>query len=168
GLGADLAAVVDLLADRGRRIRRLARATGQASGLLAEQRSEATRALRAPTRPTGEGGDVPRDNADPASEDLRRALRVTRTVAEHEGSLEEAFDVMPTLAQNYARAYDWDLGRLRVQFSFAVGPFSAMFRSHFCKAYGLPLCEAMFRPDGTGLLDPLFDGLFGALPGEVP
>ncbi|MDP9822354.1 MCE family protein [Nocardioides massiliensis] len=168
GLVADLAAVVDLLADRDRRIRRFVRATGQASGVLAEQRHEATRALRALTRLTGEVGDFLRDNSDVVSEDLRRALRVTRTVAEHEGSLEEAFDVMPTLAQNYARAYDWDLGRLRVQFSFAVGPFSAMFRSHFCKAYGLPMCQALLRPDGTGLLDPLLDGLFGALPGEIP
>ena len=85
-------------------------------------------------------------------------------------------DSMPTMAENFARAYDWELGRLRVQFAFSAGPFSAAFRSHSCQVFatrlggatGSQVCNLLFTTAGTGLLDPLLDGLYDGLPGGIP
>src|SRR5690606_26927758 len=94
-----------------------------------------------------------KDNGDVLAEDLSGLADVVDVVRTRQDSLEEAFDVMPTMAENFDRAYDWKLGRLRVQFSFAVGPFAAAFRDHTCQTLGgnlagdlgRQLCSSLFN-----------------------
>ncbi|NHA01785.1 MCE family protein [Nocardioides sp. W3-2-3] len=119
--------------------------------------------------------DFLRRNGSVLGADLAGLADVVDVVRDHQDSLSEAFDVMPTMAENFSRAYDWDLGRLRVQFAFSAGPFSAAFRSHTCLTFagtlgpaGSRLCGLLFTSDGTGALDPLLDGLYDGLPGGIP
>lgn len=165
--------VVDMLAARDRLLRRFTRHSVSAAEVLADQRHEVEATLDSLDDLVGVAEELLRENGDLLAEDLASISSLVSLVREHQDSLAEAFDVMPTMAENFARAYDWDLGRLRVQFSFAVGPFSAVFRERFCRVLagtaGLDgLCRVLFQPDGTGLLDPLLDGVYDALPGEIP
>ncbi|WP_435769794.1 MCE family protein [Nocardioides sp. SYSU DS0651] len=180
---ADLAAVTDnlvelveVLADRDRTIRTFTRTAAETSTVLADQRDELVSMLDSLDDLTRRADRFLRRNGDVLQADLAGVADVVRLVRRHQASLEEAFDVMPTMAENFARAYDWDLGRLRVQFSFAAGPFSAAFRAHACRVFGealtgnlgKQLCAALFTPQGTGLLDGILDGVFDAVPGGIP
>jgi phospholipid/cholesterol/gamma-HCH transport system substrate-binding protein len=104
------------------------------------------------------------DNGDVLADDLALVSDTVAVVRRHQDSLEESFDTMPTMAENFAYAYDWELGRLRVQFSFDVGPFNSTFLSYYCNAFaGIvgaeEACGLLFMPDGSGLLDPVLHGL---------
>lgn len=179
---ADLTAVTDnlleltqVLAQRDRTIRSFTRDAAATTAVLGDQRDELVAALEGLDDLTGLANDFLRDNADVLSADLQGLNDIVGVVREHQDSLAEAFDVMPTMAENFARAYDWNLGRLRVQFSFAVGPFSAAFRDHTCQVLGeglagpvgSNLCSLLFNSEGTGALDGLLDGVYNALPGGV-
>lgn len=168
-----LSDVVEMLAARDQLLRRFTRHSVSAAGVLADQSDEVEATLDSLDDLVGMADELLRENGDLLAEDLASITSLVGLVREHQDSLEEAFDVMPTMAENFARAYDWDLDRLRVQFSFAAGPFAAVFRDRVCRilagtAGAEGLCRVMFQPDGTGLLDPLLDGLFAALPGELP
>ncbi|WP_121258871.1 MCE family protein [Nocardioides ferulae] len=164
----NLAALTRALAERDTTIRGFADAVGRSTRAVARQRSSITTTLRS----LAELGRIVtrfvRRNHAVAGADLRQALRVARTVRTRQDQLAEAFDTMPTLAENLARAYDWERDRLRVQFSTSAGPFSRVFRAEMCDRLGLPLCGMLFHDDGTGLLDPLLDGLHDVLPENIP
>lgn len=171
-----LARLVDVLGARDRRIRTFTKAAAGTTDVLADQREELVATLDGLDALTRTTERFLRQNGDVLSEDLRGLADVVGIVRKRQGSLEEAFDVMPTMAENFARAYDWDLGRLRVQFAFSAGPFAAAFRAHTCQVLigtlagsaGSQLCSALFTQDGTGLLDPLLDGIYNGLPGGFP
>ncbi|MBS4751541.1 MCE family protein [Nocardioides sp. zg-ZUI104] len=180
---ADLGAVTEnllelstTLAERDSRLRTFTSAAAETTAVLADQRTELVAALDSLDKLTRLSEKFLRKNGDVLAEDLRGITDVVSLVRTHQGSLAEAFDVMPTMAENFSRAYDWDLGRLRVQFAFSAGPFSAAFRDHTCRVLvdglagdaGTRLCGALFTGAGTGLLDPLLDGLYDAIPGGVP
>ncbi|HWJ09921.1 MAG TPA: MCE family protein [Nocardioides sp.] len=183
GKDADLTAVsknlvelVTMLSRRDRRIRDFTEATADTTGVLADQREELVATLDSLDQLTRLTSSFLKDNAGVIGDDLAGLADVVDVVHDNQGSLEEAFDVMPTMAENFARAYDWDLGRLRVQFAFSAGPFSAAFRSHTCAVLGgrlggdagVELCGVLFAKDGTGVLDPLLDGLYDGLPAGIP
>ena len=171
-----LLGVVDLLARRDGQLRRFTRGADAATTVLADQREDVVTTLDSLDRLTGLADRFLRENADVLGDDLAGLNDLVTLVNEHRGSLGEAWDVMPTMAENYARAYDWKNDRLRVQFAFSVGPFSSVFRDHFCQVLvgglggraGERLCSTLFQPDGSGLLDGLFDGVYDALPGGIP
>ncbi|GAA4808513.1 MCE family protein [Nocardioides caeni] len=180
---ADLTAVTDnlleltqALAQRDRTIRSFTRDAAATTAVLGDQRDELVAALEGLDDLTALADDFLRDNADVLTADLKGLNDVVGVVRAHQDSLAEAFDVMPTMAENFARAYDWDLGRLRVQFSFAVGPFAAAFRDHTCQVFaqalageaGSALCGLLFNSSGTGALDGILDGLYDAIPGGLP
>lgn len=173
---ADLVELVTALGERDRQLRTFTSAAADATGVLADQREELVATLDSLDRLTRLTNAFLKDNGDVLGEDLAGIADVVDVVRENQDSLEEAFDVMPTMAENFARAYDWDLGRLRVQFAFSAGPFSAAFRDHTCRVFaqtlagelGKNLCGVLFTGDGKGALDPLLDGLYDGLPGGFP
>lgn len=164
------------LGERDRQLRDFTRAASDTTGILADQREELVATLDGLDQLTRLTTTFLGDNGDVLADDLAGLAGIVEVVRNNQDSLAEAFDVMPTMAENFARAFDWDLGRLRVQFAFSVGPFSAAFRSHSCQVFGqalggatgAQLCNQLFTTDGTGLLDPLLDGLYDGLPGDVP
>ncbi len=172
----NLVQLVTTLGERDRLLRTFTAAAAETGGVLADQREELVATLDALDELTGLADTFVKQNGDVLADDLAGLSDVVGIVRHHQDSLEEAFDVMPTMAENFARAYDWDLGRLRVQFAFSVGPFSAAFRDHTCRVFaqslagetGTRLCGFLFDGQGTGLLDPLLDGLYDALPGGFP
>lgn len=172
----NLVQLVTTLARRDRQLRDFTTAAADTTGVLADQRQELVATLDSLDRLTRLTKTFLKDNAGVLGDDLAGLAEVVGIVQRNQDSLEEAFDVMPTMAENFARAYDWDLGRLRVQFAFSAGPFSAAFRSHSCAVFagrlggeaGTELCSLLFTTDGTGVLDPLLDGLYDGLPGGFP
>jgi phospholipid/cholesterol/gamma-HCH transport system substrate-binding protein len=172
----NLVQLVEVLSARDKRIRTFTTAAADTTGVLADQRDELVATLDSLDQLTRMTERFLRENGDVLSEDLRGLTDVVSLVRENQASLTEAFDVMPTMAENFARAYDWDLGRLRVQFAFSAGPFAAAFRDHTCRVFaealagdtGAQLCSALFSRNGTGLLDPILDGVYNGLPGGFP
>ena len=172
----NLVALVDVLARRDRALRTFTSAAADTTGVLADQREELVATLDSLDQLTRMTERFLRDNGDVLSEDLAGLADVVSVVRDNQDSLAEAFDVMPTMAENFARAYDWDLGRLRVQFAFSAGPFAAAFRDRSCRVFaqrlagdlGTRLCGALFSPQGTGLLDGILDGAYDGLPGGIP
>ncbi|GAB3852335.1 MCE family protein [Nocardioides maradonensis] len=170
----DLRGLVDVLARRDRRIRTFTRQSDATLGVLAGQSGEIAATMKALDRLSVLGSAFLRRNAGVLGQDLAGVDDIVGIVRRHQASLAEAFDDMPTLAQNYAQAYDWKTQRLRVQFSFAAGPFSSLFRAHTCQLFAAALpgaaafCDALDNPDGTGLLDGILDGLYNSLPGNTP
>lgn len=172
----DLVALVDVLASRDRLIRTFTRAATETTGVLADQRDELVATLDSLDDLTRAADRFLRDNGDVLGDDIAGLADLVELVRSHQDSLAEAFDVMPTMAENFARAYDWELGRLRVQFAFSAGPFAAAFRDRTCQVLlgstvgdlGEQLCAAMFTPQGDGLLDPLLDGIYDQIPGGIP
>lgn len=180
---ADITAVTDnlltlteVLATRDRRIRTFTKAAADTTAVIDDQRDELVAALEGLDDLTALTDQFLVDNGEVIGDDLQGLADVVSVIRGHQDSLAEAFDVMPTMAENFARAYDWELGRLRVQFAFSVGPFSSAFRDHTCRVIaeslagdvGRELCGALFNSEGTGALDGLFDGIYDALPGGFP
>lgn len=171
----NLVRLVTELSRRDRSIRDFTAATADTTGVLADQREELVATLDGLDRLTRLTTAFLKQNGDVLGDDLAGLADVVDVVRRHQDSLSEAFDVMPTMAENFSRAYDWDLGRLRVQFAFSAGPFSAAFRSHTCRVFagglgenGTRLCGLLFTTDGTGALDPLLDALYDGLPAGIP
>ena len=165
--------VVDLVAERETTIRRFTRGADAATSVLADQRDEVVATLDSLDELTRLANSFLKDNGDVLGDDLALLNDLVGLVHDNKESLGEAWDVMPTMAENYARAYDWENDRLRVQFSFAVGPFSTVWRDHYCQLIvaqlpaGEQVCSALFQPDGSGLLDPVLN-VFDLLPGGIP
>lgn len=172
----NLVALVTTLAERDRALRTFTRAAADTGGVLADQREELVATLDSLDELTRLADRFLKDNGDVLGDDLAGLADVVGIVRRHQDSLEEAFDTMPTMAENFARAYDWDLGRLRVQFAFSAGPFAAMFRDHTCRVFATTLlgetgtraCALLFNGQGTGVLDPILDGVYNGLPGAIP
>jgi phospholipid/cholesterol/gamma-HCH transport system substrate-binding protein len=164
------------LGDRDAMLRTFTRAAADTGGVLADQREQLLATLDSLDDLTRLADRFLKDNGDVLGDDLAGLADVVAVVRGRQDSLSEAFDVMPTMAENFGRAYDWDLGRLRVQFAFSAGPFAAMFRDHTCRVFatalagdgGARLCGLLFTGQGTGILDPVLDGLYDALPGAFP
>lgn len=165
---ADLATLVDAVADRDASIRSFSTALDETTAVVAEQRTGISGTLASLDELTSVVEKFVAKNAEVIGADLEGALRMAKQVRRHQASLTEAFDTMPTLAENLARAYDWKQQRLRVQFNLETGPFSPSFRAQFCDVLLSTLCEALFAPDGSGALDPLLDNLEDAIPGNLP
>lgn len=173
--GGDLTAVTGDLADllaavaaRDTVIRRFASSLDATTSVVAEQRAGISGTISSLDQLSTVVTRFIDKNRSVIDSDLAEAARLARQVDRHRGSLAEAFDTMPTLAENLARAYDWRTGRLRVQFSTNTGPFSADFRATMCRTLAADVCDLLFTSDGTGALDWLLDGLSEAIPGNVP
>ncbi|KAB2811701.1 MCE family protein [Pimelobacter simplex] len=172
----NLVTLVTTLAERDRALRTFTHAAAATGGVLADQREALVATLDSLDELTRLADRFLKDNGAVLGDDLAGLADVVGIVRRHQDSLEEAFDTMPTMAENFARAYDWDLGRLRVQFAFSAGPFSAMFRDHTCRVFaeklagetGTRVCGLLFNGQGTGVLDPILDGLYNGLPGAIP
>lgn len=163
-----LADLVDALADRDTTVRRFARNVAASSRVLADQRGDLVETLESLARLGVLVDRFSTRNRSVVSKDLAAAVDLAKVVRGRQDELAEAFDTMPTLAQNLAQAYDKRRQRLRVQFSTATGPFSSVFRAQQCHNVPIPLCSALLQSDQTGLLDPLLGFLYGVLPGDLP
>lgn len=164
----NLALLAQALRRRDTTIRRFATSVSLSTHVVAQQRRSLRQTLTALADLSTLTTTFVRRNRDVLQGDLKAALQVARVVHRRQDQLAEAFDTMPTLAQNLAQAYDFELGRLRVQFSTKVGPFSSVFRAEMCDQLRVPLCDVLFQPDGGGLLDPLLDGILDQFPGDFP
>lgn len=160
---AALSDLVSMLAARDQTIRTFTSDSAAAVAVLAEQREEIAATLASFDQLVTLAHRFLNANGDVLADDLAMIDDIVAVVRQHQGSLDEAYDTMPTMAENFHRAYDYETGRLRVQFSFDAGPFSGTFMNHFCSSFlgpdGQDLCQALSSPDGTGLLDPLLNGL---------
>jgi phospholipid/cholesterol/gamma-HCH transport system substrate-binding protein len=172
----NLVTLVGTLAERDRSIRDFTSAAADTGDVLADQRQALVATLDSLDELTRLANRFLKQNGGVLGDDLKGLADVVSLVRSRQDSLAEAFDTMPTMAENFARAYDWDLGRLRVQFAFSAGPFSAAFRDHSCRVFaealagdtGTRICGLLFTGQGTGLLDPLLDGVYDGLPGAIP
>ncbi|MDP2775592.1 MAG: MCE family protein [Nocardioides sp.] len=166
---ANLAQLARALRRRDSTIRRFATSVSLSTHVVATQRRSLRQTLTSLAELSTLTTGFVRRNRDVIQGDLEGALAVAEVVRRRQDQLAEAFDTMPTLAQNLTQAYDFDLGRLRVQFSTKVGPFSRVFRAELCdQVLRVPLCHALFQADGSGLLDPVLDGILDQLPGNFP
>lgn len=165
---SNLATLVDAMAARDRTIRSFSTQLARTSDVVRQQRRSITSTVRSLNTLTGVVDRFVRTNREVIGKDLAGALEVTRAVRKRQSSLAEAFDTMPTLAENLTRAYDQRTGRLRVQLSTRTGPFSPEFRNQLCRGVAGDLCEGLLNDEGTGVLDPLLDLVHDTVPGDVP
>lgn len=165
---ANLADLLAAVAARDTVIRRFAGSLDATTSVIAEQRRGISGTLTSLDELTGVVTTFVGRNRSVIDDDLAEAVRLAKQVGRHRDSLAEAFDTMPTLAENLARAYDWRTGRLRVQFNTDTIPFSPDFRSTMCQALAGQWCDLLFTSEGTGGLDWLLDGVAGLIPGNIP
>lgn len=164
----NLARLTRALSARDASIRSFTSDLASATGVVAEQSGSIGEALTALDNLTAVVTRFTRANREVLGEDLSRAAELAGVVRRRQASLAEAFDTMPTLAENMARAYDPSTERLRVQFSDRVVFFSPPLRAALCAQLVGDLCRLLVSADGSGALDPALDLLHDLLPKETP
>ncbi|MCZ4498729.1 MAG: hypothetical protein JWQ74_1282 [Marmoricola sp.] len=165
---ANLSVVARTLGARDATIRRFTRNLATSSDVVAAQSSSLGPTLASLEDLTAQVSSFVKKNGSKVTADLRDAAEVAATIQQHQGQLASIFDLLPTGAENIARAFDPKRKALRVQIAlrdFLV--FSNVVRSEMCKAIVGPLCSLLFKADGGGLLDGLLDQIVAAFPGKV-
>ena len=165
----NLDSLVGALAGRDTMIRRLSSNVSRSTATLAGQRV----ALR---QLTGELATLVttvsrfvKDNRGDLKTTLDHSNQVLATLGARQKDMAETLDLLPLVGQNIWRAYDPKTKRIRIRIDMRnTGPFSATARNQLCRAYGLPQCDKLTNPDGTGALDPYFTALTNSFPSGVP
>jgi phospholipid/cholesterol/gamma-HCH transport system substrate-binding protein len=166
---ANLNSLVGALANRDTMIRRLSTNVTQSTSMLAGQRvalrglvSELARLVRTVT-------SFVQKNRGDLKTTLARSSSVLTTLAQRQKDMAETLDLLPLVGQNIWQAYDPETKRLRIRIDLRnSGPLSSTARNQLCKAFGLPNCDQLTNPDGTGALDPVLDDLIDQLPDGIP
>ena len=139
-------------------IRRLSTNVTQSTSMLAGQRvalrqlvGELARLVTTVTTFVHRQPRRPQDHAGSG------AASVLSTLAANQKDMADTLDLLPLVGQNIWQAYDPKTERLRIRIDMRnTGPLSSTARNQLCKAFGLPGCDTLTNPDGTGALDPLF------------
>ncbi len=165
----NLTSLTTALSRRDTLIRRLSGNVTESTSMLAGQRGTLRRLV-------GELADLVatvttfvRRNRSDLKTTLARSDDLLTTLSRRQRDMAETLDLLPLVAQNIWRAYDPLTDRVRIRIDMRnTGPFSASMRNKVCQAFGLPQCDQLTNPDGTGALDPLFEQFTDQAPDTLP
>lgn len=165
----NLSSLVTALGKRDTLIRRLSGNVTRSTRMLADQRVELRQMVAELARLVSTVTTFVRDNRADLRATLARSSDVLGTLAARQKDMQETLDLLPLVGQNIWRAYDPRTRRLRIRFDLRnSGPLSSTARYQLCRAFGLPRCDQLTNPDGTGALDPAFAQLSDAFPAGMP
>jgi phospholipid/cholesterol/gamma-HCH transport system substrate-binding protein len=165
----NLDSLVGALAKRDTTIRRLSTNVTQSTSMLAGQRVALRQLVGELARLVTTVTTFVQRNRGDLKTTLSRSRSVLSTLAANQKDMKETLDLLPLVGQNIWQAYDPKTKRLRIRIDMHnTGPLSPLARSQVCKAFGLPGCDTLTNPDGTGALDPLFTVLADAIPSGLP
>lgn len=154
----NLSSLASLLARRDTTLDRLIGSVTDSTALLSDQRQELDRTLTALVDLSETTTAFVRDNKELISDNLAQATKTLQIAADNEAGLAEAFDLNPLVAENLSRAFDPETRRSRIRVNVQeTGPFSNVARADVCAIFAPAVCDELLNPEGTGLLDPLFD-----------
>ena len=165
----NLDSLVKALAQRDTMIRRLSTNVTQSTSMLAGQRVALRQLVgELASLVTTVTTFVHRNRGD-LKTTLTRSSSVLKTLAANEKDMAATLDLLPLVGQNIWQTYDPKTKRLRIRIDMRnTGPLSPTARNQLCHAFGLPQCDTLTNPDGTGALDPLFAILTDNLPDGIP
>jgi phospholipid/cholesterol/gamma-HCH transport system substrate-binding protein len=165
----NLDSLVGALSKRDTLIRRLSTNVTQSTSMLAGQRTTLRLLVGELARLVTTVTTFVRKNRGDLKTTLSRSRTVLSTLAANQKDMAETLDLLPLVGQNIWNAYDPKTKRLRIRIDMRnTGPLSATARNQVCTAFGLPDCDKLTNPDGTGALDPLFTMLSDKLPSGIP
>ncbi len=165
----NLDSLVGALAGRDKLIRRLSGNVSRSTSTLAGQRVVLRQLIGELATLVGTVSHFVKDNRADLKTTLDHSSNVLATLAARQKDMAETLDLLPLVGQNIWRAYDPKTKRLRIRIDMRnTGPLSATARNQLCKAYGLPQCDQLTNPDGTGALDQYFADLTENFPSGIP
>lgn len=165
----NLNSLVGALAQRDTMIRRLSTNVTESTSMLAGQRVALRSLIAELARLVTTVTTFVRTNRGDLRTTLARSDSVLSTLAARHDDMTETLDLLPLVGQNIWQAYDPRTKRIRIRFDLRnTGPFSSAARNQVCHAFGLPACDQLTNPDGTGALDPYFQALTDLLPSGIP
>lgn len=165
----NLNSLVGALASRDTMIRRLSKNLTESTSMLAGQRGTLRSLISELATLVTTVTTFVKTNRGDLKTTLTNSNSVLTTLAARQKDMAETLDLLPLVGQNIWRAYDPKTERLRIRFDLRnTGPFSSTARNQMCQAFGLPACDELTNPDGTGALDPLLDSLTDTSPSGVP
>lgn len=164
---SNLSVLARTLGVRDAMIRRFTENLRSSSAVVAQQSASLGQTLRSLSELTGNVATFVRENRTKLTSNLRDAGAVAESIHRQQESLSEIFDLMPTGAENIARAFDPKRGALRVQMALRdMLLFSNLVRSQFCGAYLGDACLFLLNPQGTGALDQVLNRVRDTFPGS--
>jgi phospholipid/cholesterol/gamma-HCH transport system substrate-binding protein len=165
---SNLSVLARTLGVRDAMIRRFTANLETSSAVVAQQSASLGQTLRSLSELTDSVAAFVRQNKSKLTSNLRDAGAVAESIHRQQDSLSEIFDLMPTGAENIARAFDSKRGALRVAMALRdMLVFSDLVRSQFCGDYLGSACLFLLNPQGTGALDLVLDRLRDAFPGSL-
>jgi phospholipid/cholesterol/gamma-HCH transport system substrate-binding protein len=167
----DLASLTAMLEERDETVRTLSETVTDSTAMLSDQREDLASTLETLQSLTATVTSFVEDNHELVSTNLAQAADVLTIFAENSDSLAETFDTFPAMAENLTRAFDTETRRTRIRVDIRnTGPFATVARHDLCTTFLFvtgDLCDTLFSPEGTGLLDPLLDGVTDLFPGDL-
>jgi phospholipid/cholesterol/gamma-HCH transport system substrate-binding protein len=165
----NLNSLVGALASRDTMIRRLSTNVTQSTSMLAGQRVAMRSLFSELARLVTTVSKFVRTNRGDLKTTLERSDSLLSTLSARHKDMAETLDLLPLVGQNIWNAYDPRTKRLRIRFDLRnSGPLSSTARNQICKAFGLPGCDQLTNPDGSGTLDPYFSHLSEMFPSGIP
>ena len=165
----NLNSLVGALASRDTMIRRLSTNVTESTSMLAGQRVALRGLVSELAKLVSTVSTFVRTNRGDLKSTLTQSNSVLTTLAKRHKDMAETLDLLPLVGQNIWQAYDPKTERLRIRIDMRnTGPLSSTARNQLCKAFGLPECDQLTNPDGTGTLDPFLDNLGELLPTGIP
>ncbi len=165
----NLDSLVTALARRDTMIRRLSTNVTQSTSMLAGQRVALRQLVGELARLVTTVTTFVHKNRGDLKTTLARSRSVLSTLAANQKDMADTLDLLPLVGQNIWQTYDPKTKRLRIRIDVRnTGPLSSTARNQLCHAFGLPGCDTLTNPDGTGALDPLFAILSDSLPSGIP
>ncbi len=166
---SNLAVLATTLGQRDALIRRFTANLATSSQVVADQSASLDQTLRSLEQLTASVTTFVRKNRSKLTTNLRDVAAVAETIRGQQDALAQIFDLMPTGAENIARAFDKERGAIRVQFALRdTLIFSNLVRAQVCASTLGLACAFLFTADGTGALDVLLDAIRDAVPGSLP
>jgi phospholipid/cholesterol/gamma-HCH transport system substrate-binding protein len=148
-----LDALVGTIADNDRTVRRFVGQVADASELLADERYNIRRALRALDRAVTVVADFALDNRDDVVETFEQSTRMFETMLGKREALHEILRVMPVALQNL-ELLPVEGGRVPTRADpLVIGPWGNELRT-LCKQLPLGLCDLLSGTDPLGGLVP--------------
>ena len=150
-------------------IRRLSTNVTQSTSMLAGQRVALRQLVGELARLVTTVTTFVHKNRGDLKTTLARSRSVLSTLAANQKDMADTLDLLPLVGQNIWQTYDPKTKRLRIRIDMRnTGPLSSTARNQLCHAFGLPGCDTLTNPDGTGALDPLFAILTDSFPSGIP
>lgn len=165
---ANLSVLARTLGARDATIRRFSKNLAASTQVVAGQAANLTQTLASLEELTGRVSTFVEKNGAKLTGNLASVAQVAQTIHQHQGALAEIFDLMPTGAENIARAFDAKRGQLRVSIALRdIELFAGLANSQFCKMLLGPGCLFLFNPNSSGTLDGLATAILNSIPGRL-